>query len=177
MGNSRPRTTPVRFGGDVCHPETRRRVFDLQGLDGSGVDRGFGDNPIPSAHKRRIWERVRDTLPVRRDRMMRSDIVLDSRLCRFLADPDGPQYEFAVHNGAHFYAQMLPRDFLMRCGANDISLPIPRKTKSLFRRIRMGRRMGPSTRLLTLQATNDKGGSAELLSDYDGNYAVKIVAA
>jgi len=36
---------------------------------------------------------------------------------------------------------------------------------------------GPRARSLTLEASNDNDGSAELLSDYDGNYAGKIVAA
>ncbi|HUV97311.1 MAG TPA: hypothetical protein VMV98_07555 [Acidobacteriaceae bacterium] len=41
--------------------------------------------------------------------------------------------------GAHFYAQMLAGDFLMRRGANDICVPTRTKTKSPFRPIGMAR--------------------------------------
>ena len=86
--------------------------LDLEGLDGISiaddysaalacVDRGFGSQPVPQPTSDEFGSGLAMTLPVSRDGIMKSHIVLDSRLCRPLVDPDGPAYGLALHTLIH----------------------------------------------------------------------------
>jgi len=79
--------------------------------------------------------------------------------------------------GAHFCAQMLPGDFLMRRSANIIRVPTRTKTKSPFPPIRMAQQTirGRARCHLKPRTTGVEGPG--VLVDYDGNSAGKIVAA
>jgi hypothetical protein len=86
--------------------------LNLEGLEGISVaddylgalakiDRGFGDQPTAQPTRDEFGNGFAMTLPVRRDGVMKSYIVLDSRLCRPLVDPENAAYQFAVHTMMH----------------------------------------------------------------------------
>ena len=100
--------------------------LDLEGLDGisiaddysatlARVDRGFGSQPVPQPTSDEFGSGLAMTLPVRRDGIMKSYIVLDSRLCRPLVDPDGPASGLALHTLMHEAGQVHDHPIQYRC--------------------------------------------------------------
>jgi hypothetical protein len=109
--------------------------LDLEGLDGvsiaddysaalARVDRGFGSQPVPEPTSDEFGSGLAMTLPVRRDGIMKSHIVLDSRLCHPLVDPDGPAYGLALHTLMHEAGHVHDHQIQYRCFPGFYGSPI-----------------------------------------------------
>lgn len=88
------------------------RFLDLEGLDGvtiaddytaalAEIDRGFQATKAPAPSRDLFGEGCAMSLPVVRDGVLKTHIVLDSRLLRPLLDNEAPLHGVAIHSLCH----------------------------------------------------------------------------
>lgn len=110
--------------------------LDLVGLEGisvgddylaalASVDRGFGNQPVAQPTRDDFGNGFAMTLPIRREGIMKSYIVLDSRLCRPLLDPESAAYQFSVHTLLHEAAHVHDHAVQYRCFPGFYGSQIP----------------------------------------------------
>jgi hypothetical protein len=110
--------------------------LDLDGLEGisvaddyltalASVERGFGNQAIAQPTRDEFGNGFGMTLPIRREGVMKSYIVLDSRLCRPLVDPESAAYQFAVHTLLHEAAHVHDHAVQYQCFPGFYGSTIP----------------------------------------------------
>lgn len=110
--------------------------LDLEGLEGfsvaddylaalANVDRGFGNQLVAQPTRDDFGNGFAMTLPICREGVMKSYIVLDSRLCRPLVDPENAAYHFAMHTLLHEAAHVHDHAVQYQCFPGFYGSQIP----------------------------------------------------